>query len=71
MNTQLTDQQIEFYGDNGFLVIDEFLVDTELASWRQAVDEAVAQRVGRNGTYHHQRGEDDYFKNVFVQCVNL
>lgn len=71
MNTQLTDQQIEFYGQNGFLVIDEFLVDTELASWRQAVDEAVAQRVGRNGTYHHQRGEDDYYKNVFVQCVNL
>ena len=71
MNTQLTDQQIEFYRQNGFLVIDEFLVDTELALWRQAVDEAVAQRVGRNGTYHHQRGEDDYYKNVFVQCVNL
>ena len=71
MNTQLTDQQIEFYCQKGFLVIDEFLADTELASWRQAVDEAVAQRVGRNGTYHHQRGEDDYYKNVFVQCVNL
>ena len=71
MNTQLTDQQIEFYGETGFLVIDEFLADTELASWRQAVDEAVAQRVGRSGTYHNQRGEDDYYKNVFVQCVNL
>ena len=71
MNTQLTDQQIEFYRQKGFLVIDEFLADTELASWCQAVDEAVTQRVGRNGTYHHQRGEDDYYKNVFVQCVNL
>ena len=71
MNTQLTDQQIDFYRENGFLVIDEFLVDIELASWRQAVDEAVVQHVDRNDTYHNQRGEDDYYKNVFVQCVNL
>jgi len=47
------------------------LVGIKLASWRQAVDEAVAQRAGRNDTYHNQRGEDDYYKNVFVERANL
>ena len=59
-HTQLTDKQIDFYRENGFLVIDDFLVDIELASWREAVDEAVAQRVSRNDAYHNQRGGDDY-----------
>ena len=47
------------------------MVGIKLASWRQAVDEAVAQRAGRNDTYHNQRGEDDYYKNVFVERANL
>ena len=71
MNTQLTDTQIDFYRQNGFLVIDDFLVDTELASWRQAVDEAVTQCMNRDDTHHNQRGGDGYYKHVFVQCVNL
>ena len=70
-HTQLTNKQIDFYRENGFLVIDDFLVDIELASWREAVDEAVAQRVSRNDAYHNQRGGDDYYKCVFIQCVNL
>ena len=71
MNTQLTNDQIVFYRENGFLIIDDFLTGSELSSWQNAVDEAVAQHVSRDDTYHNQRGEDGYYKNVFVQCVNL
>ena len=71
MNTQRTSDQIEFYRKNGFLIIDDFLQGSELTSWQNAVDEAVEQCMNRDDTYHNQRGEDGYYKNVFVQCVNL
>ena len=71
MNTQLTSDQIVFYRKNGFLIIDDFLASSELSLWQNAVDEAVAQHVNRPDTHHNQRGEDGYYKNVFVQCVNL
>ena len=71
MNTQLTSDQIVFYRKNGFLIIDDFLKGSELSSWQNAVDEAVAQHVSLPDTHHNQRGEDGYYKNVFVQCVNL
>ena len=45
MNTTLSNQQISFYQQNGFLVIDQILSKTELASWREAVDEAVKQQI--------------------------
>ena len=44
MNTRLSQQQIESYRDNGFVVIDKFLTAKELETWRTAVDEAVADR---------------------------
>ena len=71
MNTQITSEQIEFYRENGFLVIDDFLNGSELSSWQDAVDEAVAQHVSRPDAFHNQKGKDNYYQNVFVQCVNL
>ena len=71
MNTQITSDQIEFYRENGFLVIDDFLNGAELSLWGDAVDEAVAAHVSRPDAFHNQKGEDGYYKNVFVQCVNL
>lgn len=71
MNTKLTSEQIEFYRQNGFLVIDDFLRGVELSLWQDAVDAAVAQFMKRNDIYHNQRGGDSYYGNVFVQCVNL
>ena len=71
MNTQVTSDQIEFYRENGFLIIDDFLTGSELASWQDAIDEAVAHHVSRDDAFHNQKGEDGYYKNVFVQCVNL
>ena len=43
MNTQRTSNQIDFYRENGFLIIDDFLNGSELSLWQDAVDEAVAQ----------------------------
>jgi phytanoyl-CoA hydroxylase len=40
MKTQITQQQIESYRENGFLVIEDFLDKQELAFWRGAVTEA-------------------------------
>ena len=71
MNTQITSDQIEFYRENGFLVIDDFLKGSELSSWQDAVDAAVAQFMKRDDMYHNQKGGDSYYGNVFVQCVNL
>ena len=70
MNTTLSNQQISFYQQNGFLVIDQILSKTELASWREAVDEAVKQQIDQEGTHNQNRGES-YYKYVFIQCVNL
>ena len=71
MNTQVTSEQIEFYRENGFLIIDDFLQSAELSLWQDAVDEAITQHVGRDDAYHNQSGGDGYYANVFVQCVNL
>ena len=71
MNTQLNSNQIEFYRENGFLIIDNLLNSSELSTWKNAVDVAVAQHLCRNDMYHNQKGEDSYYKHVFVQCVNL
>ena len=71
MNTQVTNNQIEFYRENGFLIIDDFLKGAELSLWQDAVDAAVAQFMKRDDMYHNQRGGESYYKNVFIQCVNL
>lgn len=79
MRWAITQQQIEAYRKQGFLVIENFLDPAELAEWRDAVDEAVRERNGVKipGTAI-KTGEDDginadtaYFGKVFDQLVNL
>lgn len=79
MNTTLSKEQIEFYTDNGYLVIEDFLRPGELATWREAVTEAVAERNGLKmpGKAISMNDDDginkeaDYFNNVFDQLLNL
>lgn len=71
MNTQVTSHQIEFHRENGLLILDNFLKGAELSEWQDAVDEAVAAHVSRPDAFHNQKGANNYYKNVFVQCVNL
>ena len=39
MHTALTSEQIASYRENGYLAVDNMLEETELATWRQAVDQ--------------------------------
>lgn len=75
MNTDLTQSQIEHYREQGFVVIDDFLTQDELETWREAVDEAVAQRgrlklVRQEGEKERLEG-DTYYDKVFIQRINL
>jgi phytanoyl-CoA hydroxylase len=79
MNTTITPQQISFYQDNGYIVIEDFLNAEELETWRLAVTEAVEQRKGQKMPGKTIKvGEDDginndaeYFNKVFDQMINL
>ena len=60
MKTQVTQQQIDDYRENGFLLIENFLDTDELVFWREAVTEAVEQRGGRKLPGKETKtGEDD------------
>ncbi len=74
INTDLSQEQIDSYRENGFIVLHDFLSPEELEIWRDAVDEAVEARgrtklVGRDE--EHLWKEDDYYDRVFVQRINL
>lgn len=47
MKTDLTQDQVDSYSENGYLTIDGFLSPDELDHWRAAVDSAVASRNGK------------------------
>ncbi len=79
MRTQITEQQIADYRQNGFLLIEDFLDKEELETWREAVTEALEERGGRKLPGKETKtGEDDginkdadYFGKVFDQMLNL
>ena len=48
MQNELTESQINFYQENGFLVIENFLDAEELADWRRCTDESVEERLGNS-----------------------
>ena len=73
MNTHLTQEQIDSYRENGFVVLHDFLSADELETWRQAVDGAVRQR-GQQKMFNQAVDEDraeSYYDYVFVQRINL
>ena len=79
MKTDLTQDQVDSYSENGYLTIDGFLSPDELDHWRAAVDSAVASRNGKKmpGKNIAVGGDDGinedtaYFNNVFDQLLNL
>ncbi|MCB9149733.1 MAG: phytanoyl-CoA dioxygenase family protein [Caldilineaceae bacterium] len=74
MQHELSQDQINFYQENGFIVIHDFLTSDELETWRAAVDEAVSERGQRripNRPDADIKDEDAYYNRVFVQRVNL
>src|SRR5437868_2326657 len=71
MTTHLTAEQIGFYHDNGFIAIENFLNDSELELWRNVTEDAVAQRLRDRSGFTNQSNPDDYYAQVFTQCVQL
>lgn len=77
MKNELSAEQVSSYRENGFLVIEDFLSADELAFWRTALDEAVANRAGNKlPTKKELYGKGDevdkeYYNNVFDQLINL
>ena len=79
MKWQISAQQVDYYQENGFILIEDFLSPEELDYWRAAVMEAVTERGGRKMPGKDIKvGEDDginedaeYFGKVFDQLLNL
>lgn len=73
MNTEVTQDQIDYYQLNGFLLLDEFLTADELERLRIAVTAGVGQ-MGKQklaGEGREMVEGDEYYDRVFLQRVNL
>jgi ectoine hydroxylase-related dioxygenase (phytanoyl-CoA dioxygenase family) len=75
MKDTLTDEQIAFYCENGFLVVENFLDADELAVWSRDTDDAVRERLERSAegfaALTNQSDPDNYYAQVFIQCLKL
>ena len=72
MRDELTDQQIEFYRENGYIIVENFLAPDELAEWQRCTDEAVAERLGNSIDFlTNQMNPEAFYAQVFTQCLRL
>ena len=82
MRTEVGQPDRDFYAENGYLVMEEFLSASELEQWRAAVDEAVEQRGRQRFSFPTARDSEvsdtteaseqqAYYDGVFTQRVNL
>ena len=70
VKTEVTPEQVVQFQREGFLIIEGFLNNEELQAWRDVTEEAVQQRLSaRDGL--HNLDADDFYKNVFTQCLRL
>lgn len=69
LNTQISNSQIDFYCENGYLVVEDLLDRVERAGGRNALAVAIEQHLATNA--HNNQAQGGYYKDVFVQCVNL
>ncbi len=79
MNTLINQSQIDYYQENGFIIIEDFLTPQELEHWRVTVMNAVTSRRGQKipgkagmvGEDDGINGDAEYFSKVFDQMINL
>jgi phytanoyl-CoA hydroxylase len=77
MKSEIRQEQILFYQENGYIIIEDFLSPQELEKWRNAVDAAVVNRKGYKlpGVAEvYGKGDDkekEYYDKVFDQLINL
>ena len=77
MNTEITENQIADYQENGFLIYDEFLNKKEIMDLKKAVNHAISEMGGNKiaGRAKSQKFEDkkgdNYNETVYLQRLNL
>ena len=74
MKDVISPDHVAQFRDQGFIALEGFLDTAELTRWREATDDAVAQRLQEKGWQNlNNQGEggDEYYKQVFVQCLKL
>ncbi len=71
MRNDVSPEQIAQYQRDGFLVIENFLDETELERWRHDVDEAVSQRLAETNPSLTNRDSEEFYRSVFTQCLRL
>ncbi len=74
MKTEVTQQQIDAYQRDGFLIIEDFISEAEVEEILAAVEESVAQmgkqKVAGDGNEDLAEG-DSFYDRVFLQRLNL
>jgi ectoine hydroxylase-related dioxygenase (phytanoyl-CoA dioxygenase family) len=71
MKYKIAKEQRDFYQQNGYLVIEDFLDAKELETWRSVTEDAVRQRLIERNGLTNQDNPETYYSQVFVQCVRL
>ena len=69
MRAEVSPREVRSYRDNGFLIIEDLLDESELEKWRAAVDGAVGAP-GVSGR-DLDPGQAEYYDRVFLQRVNM
>jgi phytanoyl-CoA hydroxylase len=78
---KVTNEQVQLYQDNGFVVLPDLLDAAELVAWRHYILRAMEGRPTRlplDGEHYEQTfhadgstESDDYYNQVFTQKINL
>jgi phytanoyl-CoA hydroxylase len=79
MKSVVNADQINFYKENGYVIIEDFLNAEELEEWRNSVTAALIERNGQKMPGKAIKIDEadginkdaDYFNNVFDQLLNL
>jgi phytanoyl-CoA hydroxylase len=70
VRTTVTEEEIERYRRDGFLLMPDFLTPGELEAWREVVEQALHRRLERDDGLSNADG-DDYYRRVFTQVSGL
>ena len=75
MKTELSQEQVEFYQREGWIIVEDFLDPAELQELCGAVEESVQQmgtrKIAGKGNEMIVDGRDQYYDRVFLQRLNM
>ncbi len=71
MHTEITQQQIDQYQEQGFIVIENFFDAAELERWRAATADAIRVRLADAQGLSNQDNPEAFYAQVFTQALRL